>query len=316
MACGNNVVLFLDCTAPSFHSKVADKHQTRTFNVSTPLIIYHGGHCLDGFGSAYAAYHHFQNIHQQPAEFYAANHGEPPPDCLGREVYLLDFCYKRAVMETLLQQAKHVVVLDHHITAQHELENIEHAYKNISVILDMQRSGAMIAWEYFHKTPAPRLIHYIQDRDLWQHALPDSADFNAALSSHPQDFALWHQFAQDASSQQQLILEGRAINRYRTQLIEQHKRHAVLGTIAGHAVPIVNAPVAIVSELLNELAEGQPFAAGYRDRGTHRGWSLRSKPEGINVADIAAQFGGGGHARAAGFATQTTEEWLRLTPPT
>jgi len=32
--------------------------------------------------------------------------------------------------------------------------------------------------------------------------------------------------------------------------------------------------------------------------------SLRGRPDGINVGHIAAKFGGGGHAQAAGYSRQ------------
>ncbi len=108
--------------------------------------------------------------------------------------------------------------------------------------------------------------------------------------------------------------EGNAINRYRKQMIEQGKRAAEIGTIAGFQVPVVNCPRAIVSELLGELAEGQPFAAGYSDKGLRRSWSLRSSQDGEDVAAIAQKFGGGGHKNAAGFVTWLDQSNLTLEP--
>jgi oligoribonuclease NrnB/cAMP/cGMP phosphodiesterase (DHH superfamily) len=97
-------------------------------------------------------------------------------------------------------------------------------------------------------------------------------------------------------------------------MIEIYKKKAVFGKIAGHTVPIVSCPNMITSELLGELAVGQPFAASYSDKVDKRGWSLRSSKEGLNVADIAATFGGGGHPNAAGFATTITEQVFVVLP--
>ena len=96
---------------------------------------------------------------------------------------------------------------------------------------------------------------------------------------------------------------------------EQGRRAATLGRIAGFEVPIVNCPRAIVSELVGELAEGQPFAAGYTDKGQRRSWSLRSTAAGEDVAAIAQRFGGGGHRNAAGFVTLLDEALLEVEPP-
>jgi oligoribonuclease NrnB/cAMP/cGMP phosphodiesterase (DHH superfamily) len=268
-----------------------------------PLVIFHSN-CLDGFGSAYAAYVHFvlkQNIN---AIFVPAAHGDTPPDASGRTVYILDYAYKRAAMAQLCQQAERVIVLDHHISALEDLAGLDTEFPNLELHFDMNRSGAVIAWEYFNTDPVPLLIACVQDRDLWRYEIDISFDLNAALMAHPFTFAGWHQWASDEGALQTLVGEGKAINRYRQQMIEQHKRAAVMGEIAGFTVPIVNCPRAIVSELLGELAKGQPFAAGYTDKGTRRGWSLRSDENGEDVARIAALFGGGGHKRAAGFVSE------------
>lgn len=279
-----------------------------------PLVIYHGSSCLDGFGSAYAAWRYFAE-RGVTADYVAAEHGEPPPPHAGREVYLLDYAYKRPVLEQLCRQARRVVILDHHQSAEQDLDGLPEQHPNLELVFDMQRSGAVITWEYFHAAPLPPLLAHIQDRDLWRWQLPDSEHVNAALMSHPLDFELWRGFAETAEGLEVLITEGRAINRYRAQEIARYKAKAVVGEIAGHRVPVVNAPASIRSELLSELTRGQPFAAGYSDTGTKRGWSLRSDEHGLNVAEIAARFGGGGHPRAAGFKTELAEDLLTLTPP-
>lgn len=277
--------------------------------MSIPLIVFHAN-CLDGFGSAYAAWVHFKLNHQIEAEYLPASHGEEPPDVTGRTVYLVDFAYKREPMELLCRQAEKVIVLDHHITAQEQLQGLDKAFSNAELLLDMDRSGAMITWEYFHSEPAPKLIACIQDRDMWRWEIPDSRNLNTGLMSHPFSFEGWHQAANDERAWQKLLDEGAAINRFREQMIAQHKRAAVMGMIAGYEVPIVNCPRVIVSELLGELAEGYPFAAGYTDKGSRRTWSLRAGERGIDVAKIAEQFGGGGHQKAAGFATDIGESHL------
>ena len=49
------------------------------------------------------------------------------------------------------------------------------------------------------------------------------------------------------------------------------------------------------------MAEGEPFAACYWDTPEGRVFSLRSSSDGVDVSEIAKQFGGGGHKNAAGF---------------
>lgn len=60
-------------------------------------------------------------------------------------------------------------------------------------------------------------------------------------------------------------------------------------------------PVNGGSDAGHELAKGQPFAACYWDTPQGRVFSLRSSADGVDVAEIAKQYGGGGHRNAAGF---------------
>jgi len=280
--------------------------------LTKPLVIYHGTGCLDGFGSAYAAYCFFHKKKEIPAQYIAASHDDEAPDVAGREVYIVDFSYKREVLSSICEKASKVVILDHHESAQKDLSGLDEIFSNLTVVFDMNRSGAVITWEYFHDELVPSLLANIQDRDLWQFRIPDSKHVNAALMSYPYEFELWDQFAYSADHLKTLIVEGRAINRFRDKMIEHYKKKVVCGTIAGFDVPIVNCPSFINSELLSELAVGQPFAASYSDRisdsgSAKRGWSLRSSADGENVAEIAARFCGGGHPRAAGFSTAISD---------
>ena len=73
-------------------------------------------------------------------------------------------------------------------------------------------------------------------------------------------------------------------------------------TVAGYEVPVANLPPVFASDAGNIMARGEPFAAiWYEKPDGSRSWSLRSDADGLDVSEIAATFGGGGHARAAGF---------------
>ncbi len=281
--------------------------------MSRPLIIYHAN-CLDGFGAAVAAWLYF-SAKGIDAEYFPAGHGTEPPACEGRAVFIVDFSYKRELLKQVCGLASTVTILDHHITAQTDLDGLEAEHDNLTVVFNMEKSGAILAWEYFHSSPPPRLLQHVQDRDLWRFALDGTDDINTALMSYPFTFEFWRTLLDSEAELEKLRAEGVTLNRYRRQLLEQYKKRAVLGKVAGFQVPVVNAPHAIISELLGELAEGYPFAAGYQDKGSSRSWSLRfGKNGGEDVARIAERFGGGGHRNAAGFSTPLPAFLLNLEP--
>jgi uncharacterized protein len=270
--------------------------------MNRPLVIYHGG-CPDGFAAAYALSSHFRLDAGKSCDLVPGVHGQPPPDVTGRDVYIADFSYRRPVLKEMCRRAASVVVIDHHVSAEKDLQGLELEHDNLRVIFNMHKSGAVLAWEFFHDTPPPKLFLHIQDRDLWQFALEGTNDIYAALMSRPLDFILWEQLCNGPASLESLLSEGRAINRYRRRMIDLHKEKAVMTSIAGYQVPVVNCYEDIMSDLIGELAEEHPFAAGYQDQGNLRKWSLRSRNKGADVSKIASAYGGGGHRNAAGFTT-------------
>lgn len=248
------------------------------------IVLYHAD-CLDGFGAAWAIWKKFPG-----ATFIPVKHGLPPPEGLaGKTIVIVDFSYSRPVLEALAQDAAGLLVLDHHVTAEKALAGLPY------VSLDRKKSGAVLAWEWAHGQPAPWLLLHIQDKDLWQWALPGSREINAALSSYPYDFRLWDSFTRET-----LIAEGRAILRYEREMVEKLVRDKVLVTFEGQTVPAVQS--AILNSQIGERLSGQyPFVIIWHDRDGRRYYSLRSREDGPDVEAIARRYGGGGHTHAAGF---------------
>ena len=63
-------------------------------------------------------------------------------------------------------------------------ERIEKRIGSHVVILDSNKSGAMLAWEYFHPgTEVPMFIQHIDDYDRWVFAIEGTKAFQKALWS-------------------------------------------------------------------------------------------------------------------------------------
>lgn len=266
---------------------------------SRPLVVYHGD-CPDGFGAAFAAWKRYGD----DADYVPVSHGDPPPRTKGRHVLMADFAYDRATTEQLAESAASLVVLDHHRSAASELADLPYC------VFDMNRSGAVMAWQYLHQSPVPPLLRYVQDRDLWRHDLPESEEVSAALRAHDFDFQTW-----DSIDVEQLRVEGRALLRYQRRMVDRVAAHATMVEILGTVVPTVNSAV-LQSELGDVLATGHPFAGvWWQGSGDLARWSLRSTPGGVDVSRIAARYGGGGHRTAAGFKGPTPKEGKLAPPP-
>lgn len=286
--------------------------------MTRPDICIHHAPCQDGFTAAWAVWKRWGH----DVEYVAGVHGATPPNVAGKHVLIVDFSYKRPMLEALARSAASITILDHHKTAEADLAafvppgglvyppilaKFSAMNPPIQARFDMTKSGAMLAWEYCHPgEPAPRLVEHVQDRDLWRFELDGTREICAALFSEAYGFALWDDYAEEletAEARALIVAEGAAIERKHhkdiEELLGQTMRYMVIG---GQRVPVANLPYTMASDGANTLAEGNAFAACYFDRGDgYRQFSLRSKPEGADVSEIAAAYGGGGHARAAGF---------------
>lgn len=285
-------------------------------NDKQPLVIYHSP-CLDGFTAAWAMW-----LKYPDAEFFPGIHGTPPPDVTGRDVYLLDFSYKRDVLCRMVQDVTGLTILDHHKSADAEVHNIWGCQpfdkpSKVNVIFDMNKSGARLAWEWFHRgIEVPLLVRLVEDRDLWRFALPDTRAVNATLFSYPYDFEFWNTFhtqLEDVGERSVVVAAGEAIERKQQKDIAElvpKLRHTLTfdSLIPSRVVPAVNLPYTLASDAGNLLAQGAPFAAVYyQDRDGYQ-FSLRSVEGGMDVSEVAVKYGGGGHKHAAGFRIRSLEE--------
>ncbi len=254
------------------------------------VVLYHAD-CPDGFGAAWAVW-----TCCPTARFVTARHGQPPPDGLaGKRLVILDFSYARPTIEQLAGATSALAILDHHVTAQQALGDLPYTH------YDQKKSGAVLAWEWAHRTAAPWLLQYVQDKDLHRWELPESRAINAAIESYPFDFDVW-----SGLKRYELAAEGRAILRAQEQLISKLLRTAVLVRFEGETIPAVHSAI-LRSELGERLALDHPFCLVWYEREGRRYVSLRSRAGGADVSRIAQAHRGGGHRHAASFSMPIIE---------
>jgi uncharacterized protein len=273
-------------------------------------VLYHA-HCWDGFCAAWIA----RSVLKGEVQYVPVQYGQDPPAIEPRSrLYVLDFCYSREQLfrwwRPGKQAVQHMIVLDHHKTAMEALagfgdECTAGGFDTPRIVFDMDKSGARLAWEHFvpEGVRCPGIVDYVEDRDLWRQALPDSQAVNACLRSYPLDFEVWDRFGvmDRETLRAEFVPPGEAILRRERQIVDEHVRHAREETLDGHQILCCNATV-LFSEIAGELAKDRPFGACYFDRGDgKRQYSLRSREGGVDVSAIAKAHGGGGHRNAAGF---------------
>lgn len=283
-----------------------------------PLCIHHMP-CADGFTAAWVV----RRALGEDVEFHPGVYGTPPPDVRGRDVIMVDFSYKRSVLDDMAKGANSILILDHHKTAAADLAGFpapptintwaDAAWggklsQNLRVasIFDMDRSGAQVTWDFFNPgAPRPLLVDYTGDRDLWKFDLPLSRETNAWVFAHEYTFREWdalNAMLHDHMGVRHAAELGGAIERKHhkdvAELVRLFKRRMKIG---GHEVWAANIPHTMTSDAGHLMAQGESFAACYWITAEKLVFSLRSTPDGVDVSEIAKAYGGGGHRNAAGF---------------
>ncbi len=266
-------------------------------NTSNRIIFYHGN-CPDGFGGAYAAWKKFGD----DAQYIGLKHERPlPVDITGKEVYFIDYCFPKPAMDDILAKAKRLVVLDHHEGIADVVEAMpEHVY-------DAERSGATIAWSYFHpEMPVPAFLSLVEKADRYQPLTDDERALVTYSYAQPFGFPEWDALAariENESERAAIIERGRAYTEYFKLLVAQLANTAQLVSFEGYEVYLAGGQRMFATELGAYLRKRKPpFSLIIRadEEGGMR-VSLRGDASVVDLSKIAQKYGGNGHPGSAAF---------------
>lgn len=290
---------------------------------TTTHVIFHAG-CPDGRTAAWV----LARALDGPFAFHPWSHGDTPPAITPGPVWVVDISFPRARLEAWAADERRVILLDHHLTAAEALAEIndplddtlaraaDPTWRGLGVSIVMNHSGAGLAARASQvlapDRPIPEFVHDIEDRDLWRWARPNSREVCAAF-----DELTAHDDSVDAIdvvarfSRTELIAIGAPAVAALDESVEEMSRAAVLVDIAGWKVPIAAVPEkrlgSFVGARLLALHPEAPFA-GYWLTDPDSGLvqvGLRSTDDRVDVAHVAARFGGGGHRNSAGLACRS-----------
>jgi len=299
-------------------------------------VFYHDD-CTDGFGAAFSAW---QQLGDE-AEYIPVKYGQInrlsdiinmpkiAPD-ENSEFYILDFSFPKEVMEDLFRMAKKVVWLDHHKTAFEMYDLPVGQFSDFTgnryVELDNDRSGAMIAWDYFnHFSEAPDFIQMIDDRDRWQFKLDWTKEFGEGLwVQRPWSFEQWQGMFENGLAVASVIHDGEILLKAKQTRIDYKINYAGRCDISLSNLVILPNDMNLnglvintdqdISEIGHQLANksGTYGLVWYLGPDKKVKCSFRSNGD-YDVSAIAKAFGGGGHRNAAGCNVElsTLQGWLK-----
>jgi oligoribonuclease NrnB/cAMP/cGMP phosphodiesterase (DHH superfamily) len=281
---------------------------------ATDLVIYHGK-CPDGTAGAWPLW---TLLSRDSTKFHPGKFGESPPDVTNKNVVFVDFSYPLEVIQGMLAVAKSVRVLDHHKTA---LPLCSIAHPNFTSVIDMDRSGAQIAWDEVYgkdssyNRPRPWFVDAIADRDLWQWKVDRSVDSCLAMFSLgyyesieefdkvqyvPKDYLLNAGYILNFKNKQTVdALVSRAIDCIATSLTDPTKTWKVRVVECDHTM---------ASDVGNKLVlDGLcDFSIMYRYDIVKDEWWCSARADNKNTIDLTEVLKhfdpkSGGHPKAAGF---------------
>ncbi|KAL5545170.1 hypothetical protein UlMin_008954 [Ulmus minor] len=304
-------------------------------------VLYHYP-CPDGAFAALAAHLYFSAA-SLPALFFPNTVYNPiTPQQLPlqeiSEIYLLDFVGPSGFVSEIASKVGRVVVLDHHKTALEHLGGETcSAEVNIEKVIDIERSGATIAFDYFKRRVCDervvcefervrRLFDYIEDGDLWRWKLPNSKAFSSGLKdlNHEFDFGLNPSLFEQLLSLdlENVISKGMESLSAKQKLIDEALSHsyeiALGGGAFGNCLAVdADAIAELRSELGHQLATKSLNlklraigAVAYRVPELGNDQLLKVSLRSVHSEDttrISEEFGGGGHRNASSFMLSSEE---------
>lgn len=236
-----------------------------------------------------------------------------------KRVCFLDFSVGKARMLQILDVAKQVTVIDHHISVYKELTEIE--LDGFKYVYDVNKSGAQLAWDYFIGTEESYFVALIGDRDIWTKRFADADVLNLALRVENHSLEQMCEFIKNMlefhdtrdvginsvyPGTRELIDKGYTYKKYHDMIIEQIASHAYFALLDdGTPTMKVNCPQGFVSEVGQYLYNRHEKVAWMYTVGKDQTYhSLRVSDNSDYDASVYAKSkGGGGHKKACGWST-------------
>ncbi|XP_030499423.2 uncharacterized protein LOC115714806 isoform X1 [Cannabis sativa] len=307
--------------------------------IKKAAVLYHYP-CPDGAFAALAAHLYFSATSIPtlffPNTVYNPITSQDLPLHQITHLYLLDFVGPPGFVPHVASKVPNVVILDHHKTALETLgAGAGPGDKNVTKIIDMQRSGATIAFDYFRERVslssnnptvlaqfdrARPLFEYIEDGDLWRWRLPNSKafssgfkdlniEFNVGLNPSLFDQLLGLDLEEVISKGMKSLLEKQ---RLIDEALSKSFEIALGGGRFGHCLAVCADSIAeLRSELGHQLATKSHNlnlrgigAIVYRIPELENDQLLKISLRSVETEDttlISQEFRGGGHLNASSF---------------
>ena len=165
------------------------ENDNEKLKIDKKIVVFYHGDCQDGFSAAWSAWKSFG----EQADYVPVFNGDPfPLEVKDKEVFFVDVLPVDEVFKNIIANNLSVTAIDHHSTNAIKIKLATHH------VFDISKSGAVLAWEFFHlDVPVPLLLQYVQDMDLWKWKLPDSEAIASYIGTTDFSFDIWTSLCKD-----------------------------------------------------------------------------------------------------------------------
>lgn len=281
-----------------------------TDNKRTILIYYHDDN--DGLCSAAVAGNYYDR-NEFVIKFVPINYGkeswnEEEINAVER-VWLLDFASDKMDEFVKICGSK-LIWVDHHKTAMEKHPELWNS-SNVPGIRSIQKAACVLTWEYAHPEhpQPPAAVAYIGDKDMWRFEYDETKAFSAGFSlmvKNPDD-PVWDTLlgSEYEDTVNKMISIGELLLESQSYKIQKAFERGVDCIFHNWKARLVNTTgsVSEIGEFIYKKPE-YDIAIMWQAVEDMVVFSLRSdsgNPESPDCAEIARQYGGGGHRNAAGF---------------
>lgn len=302
------------------------------------VVISHKN-CQDGAGVVAVVKHHkdiilesennvWDNIEYMFLDYNSFDFQELKTILTGKLVYVGDFSFKDGQLQELEEVVEDIITVDHH---KGVYDDVVSDKDNVHV--DLTKSGALLAWEFFFGLDirAPFIIALISDRDLWNffYGLESKALF-LLLKKEGHDQIMQYMSEDEEVSIVQLkddlekyIEEVVGLEKSYIKRAEQAIPYILLNTNL-HGLNLTSS----VSDILNvvsKIKDTPSFAYWFDNEMNAMQFSFRNHKDDVHVNLLAKVIGGDGHVQASGsrvnieqlnlnafFVNKIIEVWLTV----
>jgi oligoribonuclease NrnB/cAMP/cGMP phosphodiesterase (DHH superfamily) len=294
-------------------------------------VIYHKN-CLDGF-SAFFLLHEAKKIDRNaliypdvPSAKYV------PPNIQNKDILIVDVAYGHDIIRDIIIKANTVTFIDHHITIHQSMIELAKKFSKLELIYDDTKSGATLMWKYLYgNLRPPKFIRYIEDNDIGKWAMKDCKDFITALRvkySTKLNFKTlkkWNKLYRE-STVNKLIDLGKVYSEYKTLLTEDNSKRFTMERFPSekfykkysqvfkkpgqYKVAVYCGTPCPTSQDISEFIFKNyscDFMISWILNLEKKEYVLTFRSKYIDIGEIAAVLGGGGHKLAASGTIKTND---------